>query len=77
MTIKDIIEDIETHFDGAATVVDETNDQGYTGIVATVNSAKPVEDVHMAVCQLVPDEWWFSSSERIDGKVVVTVGVCG
>lgn len=76
MDIQDIIQNIEDHFDGAATVVDETNTMGYIGVEVTVNTAKPVEDIHMQVCEFTPDEWWFSSSERKDGKVVVTVGLC-
>lgn len=75
MSIADIIKKIEDHFDGAATVVDESNDMGYEGIEVTVNTAKPVEDVHMEVCQFTPDEWWFSTSERVSGKVVVTTGL--
>lgn len=76
MELANIIKKIEDHFDGAATVVDETNDAGYEGIEVTVNSAKPVEDVHMQVCEFTPSEWWFSTSDRVDGKVVVSVGVC-
>ena len=75
MNIADIINQIEEHFDGAATVVDETNEMGYEGVEVTINTAKPVEDVHMEVCQFTPEEWWFSTSERKNGKVVVSVGV--
>lgn len=75
MSIQDIIAQIEEHFGGAATVVDESNDMGYGGIAVTVNSAKPLEDIHMEVCQFTPDEWWFSTSDRVDGKAVISVGL--
>lgn len=56
-------------------VLDETNERGFEGVrVEVVCDDDEFEDIHMAVFQCTPDEWWFSTSDRDAVKVWVEVG---